>query len=209
MNLKLNNVRLSYPNLFEPKSGPEGGEPKYSASFILDKTDNAGEITELRAAILAVAKEKWGNDKAKWNPKNDGLVVQVAPGKGAAVKICLRDGSDKPDTTGYGDSVMFFSASNKMAPAVVDTNPSQRLTKNDNRPLAGQYVNVAIRLWAQDNNFGKRINAQLQAVQFAADGETFGDAPVDPEQVFGGGEPNPFNEEKPASGNTPEDDIPF
>ena len=35
-----------------------------------------------------------------------------------------------------------------------------------------------IRLWWQDNQFGKRINASLEVVRFRKDGEAFGAAPV-------------------------------
>ncbi len=45
-------------------------------------------------------------------------------------------------------------------------------------------VHAVVRLWAQDNAFGKRINAQLQGVQFASDGEAFGAAPFNAENYF-------------------------
>jgi hypothetical protein len=46
----------------------------------------------------------------------------------------------------------------------------------DNRPYSGCYVNCIIELWAQNNAYGKRINANLLAVQFYKDGQPFGDA---------------------------------
>ena len=124
MNVKLENVRLSYPNLFEAKSGPEGGEPKYSASLLLSKQENAGQIKQMQDGILAAAKAQWGDDKVKWH--NGQLVVKKPDGKAGVIKVCLRDGSEKPDTDGYGDAVMFFSASNKMAPAVVVSEEESR-----------------------------------------------------------------------------------
>jgi len=54
--------------------------------------------------------------------------------------------------------------------------------EENGKPYAGCYVNMSIRLWAQDNQFGKRVNAQLRAVQFVKDGEAFGDKPVDPQK---------------------------
>lgn len=212
MNLKINNVRLSYPNLFEAKSGPEGGEAKYSASLLLSKVDNLEQIKQMKDGIFAAAEGQWGKGNVKWSEGK--LFVKKGDGKAAVVKTCLRDGSEKPDTDGYGDAVMFFSASNKMAPAVVDKNPGIRLDGKSGKPYAGCQVNAAIRLWAQDNNFGRRINAQLQAIQFFADGESFGDAPIDPTNVFSnisGEDANPFAEGAPAGG-APADDsdsIPF
>ena len=47
------------------------------------------------------------------------------------------------------------------------------LTAADGRPYAGCYVIANVELWAQDNNYGKRINASLRGVQFLRDGDAF------------------------------------
>jgi hypothetical protein len=60
-------------------------------------------------------------------------------------------------------------------PKVVDTNGSP-LTQRDGRIYAGCYVVALVELWAQDNNFGKRINAQIRGVQFLRDGDAFSGA---------------------------------
>lgn len=183
MQLKLKSVRLSYPALFEPKAGPEGGDPKYSASLLMHKDNNEPEIEAMREGILYVAQAQWGAEKVKWNESTSALKLMLPTGKVAMVKVCLRDGDEKSGTAGY-ENVMFFSASSKLPVPVVDKNPAIALTAATGRPYAGCYVNASIRLWAQDNNFGKRVNAQLQAVQFSAEGESFGDGPVSAEAVF-------------------------
>ena len=48
------------------------------------------------------------------------------------------------------------------------------LTAKDGVIYPGCYVNVSIDFWAQDNSYGKRINAQLRGVQFVKDGERLG-----------------------------------
>lgn len=165
-------VRLSYPNLFEPKSGPDGGKPVFSASFILDKKANGAEIKEIQAAIAKIKTATWGSKP-----------VQL---KG----VCLRDGAEKNDTDGYGDTVMFISARSERRPGVVDRNLSP-LSAEDGKPYAGCYVFATLRLWAQDNKFGKRVNAALRNVQFVKDGTPFGEKPVAAEEEFAelGGEP--------------------
>jgi len=165
-NVTLSNVRLSYPNLFKAVAFQKDQEPKFSAVFLLNKKADAKQIESFKAAMKAVAEEKWGVGKV---PK--------------AVKLCLRDGSEKEDTDGYGADVMFFSAaSNKRIPVVNrDLTP---LDESSGKPYAGCYVNVVVRLWAQDNDFGKRVNAQLRTVQFVKDGEAFGDKPADPTKEF-------------------------
>lgn len=165
MNIKLENVRLSYPSLFKPKAFEDGGTAKFSASFILDKKTHAKKIKEIQAAIAQLQTDAF---KGKV-PKN--------------IKICLRDGSEKEDTDGYGDGVMFISSSSSRRPPVVDRDLSP-LTETDTKPYAGCFVNATVRLWVQDNQYGKRVNAELRAVQFAKDGEAFGATAADPNSEF-------------------------
>ena len=62
--VQLNNVRLSFANIFEPK-GFNGSEPRYSASFLISKQDNEN-LTKVREALKNVAKLEWGNDAPKF-----------------------------------------------------------------------------------------------------------------------------------------------
>lgn len=163
--VKLKNVRISFCNaLFTAKSF-EGSDPKFGSTFILDKKEHAPLIKQIEKKVSELAKAKW-----------DGKI----PGQ---MKSCLRCGSEKDHLGGYGDEVMFISANNKKRPAVVDrqVNP---LAEEDDVIYAGCYVNATISLWVQDNKYGKRVNAQLRAVQFLKDGESFGAPPVDANDEF-------------------------
>lgn len=161
--IKLENVRLSFPHLFTPHAMEEGQEKKYGAVFILDNEKHDKTLTLIEKTIERLALDFW---KKKMH-----------------FKTCLRDGNEKPEMDGYGDGVMFISASRKTRPAVVDraVNP---ITEEDGIIYAGCYVNATIRLWVQDNKWGKRVNAELRAVQFVKDGESFGAGPVNPEDEF-------------------------
>jgi hypothetical protein len=66
---------------------------------------------------------------------------------------------------------------------VVDANLNP-LTAGDNVIYAGCYCNVTVRLWVQNNKWGKSVNAELRGVQFVKDGESFGAAPVKAEDEF-------------------------
>lgn len=167
-NLQIQNVRLSYPNLWKAKAMEQGQEPKFSAAFILDKKLDAKQIAAIQAAMKVVAEEKWGAGKV---PKG--------------VKYCLRDGGEqgRADTDGYGPDKMFFNANSVKRIPVVDRNLAP-LDEQSGKPYAGCFVNVSIKLWAQDNQYGKRVNAQLRAVQFVKDGPAFGEAPVDVSKEF-------------------------
>jgi hypothetical protein len=151
--LKLHNVRLSFPSLFR-KAVFSGEETKYEGTFLINKEDQADKIAEIEAAVKTLIKD---NLKGAKLPSD---------------KICLRDGNDV-DYAGY-DGHMSIKASSAKRPLVLDRDRSP-LTEDDNRLYAGCYVNAVIELWAQNNQYGKRINANLLGVQFFKDGEPFSD----------------------------------
>ena len=56
-------VRLSYVNLTTPRAPQQGGEPKYSVTLLIPKTD-AATIANINASIKAAYEDgvskKWG-----------------------------------------------------------------------------------------------------------------------------------------------------
>lgn len=158
--IMLKNVRLAFPNLFEPSTVAGEGEPRYSAAFILPA--DHPQLKEINAKIKAVATEKW-KDKAEAQLK----------GLEKTGKLALHDGDEKPQYDGFPGN-MFISASAKVSarPTVINTDKTP-LTERDGKPYAGCYVNVSLDFWAQDNGYGKRVNAQLRGVQFLRDGDAF------------------------------------
>lgn len=161
--VKLNNVRLSFPHLFTPQSMEEGQEKKFRATFILSNEHHAALIASIEKLIDRLALDTFK--------------------KKVPFKSCFHDGNEKPDVDGYGDGVMFITASRKTRPAVVDRSVNP-ITEEDGIIYGGCYVNATIRLWVQDNKWGKRVNAELRAVQFVKDGPSFGAGPVNAEDEF-------------------------
>jgi len=167
-NVKLEDVRLSYPQLFTPrvqKDAKPGAKPKYGASFILDKNNpkHVAKIAEIEKVIAAVKADFFGTRPQKG-------ILGVALRKG--------DEPNKVDVDGYGPDVMFVSTSTTRKPAVVDRDLSP-LSEEDPKLYAGCYVNATVRFWFQDNEFGKKVNAELRAVQYWRKGPAFGAEPVD------------------------------
>jgi len=160
MKVMLKNVRLAFPNLFEAKTVNGEGEPAFSAALIHDPEANAKTIEQLEGAIAQVAKDKWG-------AKADAILTKLK----STDKLALHDGDTKADYDGFPGN-LYVSARSKTRPTVIDRDRTP-LAESDGRPYAGCYVNASIELWAQDNNYGKRINAQLRGVQFVADGDAF------------------------------------
>ena len=72
---------------------------------------------------------------------------------------------------------MFVAAKNKNRPLVIDRDRSI-LAESDGKPYAGCYVNAKVSFWAQDNQYGKRINCSLLGVQFVEHGDSFTGARV-------------------------------
>lgn len=161
--VKLPNVRLSFPHLFKPHAMEEDQEQKYSATFILDDQIHGKLLDQIDALIDRLALDEFK--------------------KKISFKRCLRDGNEKLELEGYGDGKFFIPAARKTRPAVVDCDLSP-LTEEDGKIYAGCYVNATIRLWVQNNKWGKRVNAELRAVQFLKDGESFGAGPVNVEDEF-------------------------
>jgi hypothetical protein len=175
--IKLKGVRLSYPNLFKPAvpktsdGKPGTGEPKFSATFIMDKVRDKAQIDAIKAAM--------GEMLTEFNVV-DGKVQPLAPDK-----YCLRGGEYKPGKAGYGPDVVFITSSNtaNRPPVIVDER-LQPMAETDKRLFAGCYVNATIRLWFQNNANGKRINGSLEGVQYVRPGEPFGEAQLEAEDMF-------------------------
>lgn len=158
MKVKLNNVRLAFPKLFKAEQVNGQGEPKFSAAFLL--APNHPAVASLKAAFDEVGKAKWGD---KWTTVKKTLE--------AGDKLALHNGDTKADLDGY-EGNLFINANTKTRPLVIDRNRTP-LTQEDGKPYAGCYVNASVELWAQENEFGKRINASLRGVQFYGDGDAF------------------------------------
>jgi len=183
----LSNVRLSFPHLVEPHASPmnPSAPKKYSADFIMTQ-DNPGFV-QFMQRYAALAGEKWG--------PNAQTVMQMIQ---ADRKLrCYGSGAEKVDKksfkpyAGY-DGMVFISANKDQMPQMIqaDGKPTEMGNTMAYQALArklygGCYVNAAIKPWIQENNFGRGIRCDLVAVQFAADGEPFGEGAADVSGMFG------------------------
>jgi len=147
--IMLTNVRLSFPSLFK-KSSFDGKEGKYEATFLLPKKDIATykAINEAIEAAISEAKVKIPADKR-----------------------FIKDG-DSIEYDGFADC-WAIKAGNSTRPLVINRDRSP-ITEDDEIVYAGCYVNAQIGVWIQNNQYGKRVNANLYGVQFVKNGEPFG-----------------------------------
>ena len=169
MKIRLNNVRLAFPQLWEAKTVNGEGTPGFSATFLLPL--DHPQMNVLQKTIEAVAEEKWG-DKAP------AILKQLR----AQDKALCHNGDLKTQYDGF-EGTRYINARNTTRPLVIDRDKTP-LISADGRPYAGCYVNALIDVWAQDNNYGKRINASLQGIQFFADGDAFSGGGIASEDDF-------------------------
>lgn len=183
--IMLTNVRLSFPVLVEPKAFQEGQKKKYSADFILEP-DSPG-FKEFHKVALKMATEKW-KDKTS-------AVMEVI--NNDSKLRCFGEGKDKVNKKtfepydGYGGN-LYISANSENQPQMVnvDGSPVDRNNTMAAQEIArslygGCHVNVAIRPWLQDNQFGRAIRCELVAIQFLKDDEAFGEGSTDVSGMFG------------------------
>ena len=158
--IKLNNVRLSFPSIFN-KSEFNGQVGKFEATFLMNKESQAKIISDVEAQIALIQKD----NKAKVSPD----------------KLCLKDG-EFVDYDGYAGCMSIKAGSNRR-PTVLGRDKAP-VVEEDNIVYAGCYVNAVIELWFQDNSYGKRVNCNLLGIQFAKDGDTFGAGDTDVSDDF-------------------------
>lgn len=154
-------VRLSYANLFEPKS-INGSEPKYSVSLIIPKSDKQ-QIATIGQAIEN-AKER---DKGKWNGKIP-----------ANLKEPLRDGDEeRPDDENYADSY-FMNATSTKAPKIVglekDKSTGKAIELGEEDVYSGCYARVSVNIYGFNAAGNKGIACGLNNVQKLDDGPRLG-----------------------------------
>ncbi len=154
MKVMLKNVRLSFPSLFntEVYAGEDTG--KYAATFLIPKSDK-NTVKAIESACEQALKDKYGDKIPK------------------GFKMPLVDGDDK-EYDGY-EGCYSIKASTKKRPTLVNRDKTPILPE-DGILYGGCYVNASIDIWIMDNQYGKKVLASLNAIQFVKDGEAFGNA---------------------------------
>lgn len=200
---------LSFPHLVDAHKAPTAAptvQPKFSADFIIPVDHPALKAFMHRYAEMAQA--KWG--------ENANAVMQMI--QADRKNRCFGMGTEKVDKKtfkpykGY-DGKAYITASRADRPQMIraDGSPVDASNTMEQQALArkmygGCYVNVALKPWIQENSFGRGIRCDLVAIQFAKDGESFGDAAEpDVTNMFAavaapvGAASNPFAPQAPAA----------
>ena len=124
--------RVSFPNVFEPRVMGEdpNGKKKYSLTMLFAMAEIKKDPAqmklweEMKKALMAAAREEWG-DKI---PKD--------------LKSPFRDGKEKEQYDGYGEGIIFASASSTSRPGLVDRNNARIISAEDF--YAGCYARATV-----------------------------------------------------------------
>ncbi len=152
-------VRLSYANLTTPRAAQQGGEPKYSVTLLIPKTDVATKA-DIDAAINAAANEALTK---VWNGARPPMLrVPIYDGDGV-----------RPSGVPFGDECKgcwVITASTKNKPQVVGIdNINCELSPAD--IYSGMYGRVTIRFFGYSNSGNKGVGCGLGNVLKTRDGE--------------------------------------
>lgn len=163
----IENVRCSYPALFTPKEDDKGGKSYAVVGLMPKKSHKAAQ--EL---LTKMGKEVLEENKAAFKGKKIAL---------AADRKFLKDG----DLSGKEENEGMFTVScrEKKRPSVRDKDKSVIDSSDADKIYGGCYVNILLRPWFQNNDYGMRLNANLIAVQFVRDGEPFGEGRISEEDI--------------------------
>ena len=181
----LQDVRLSFPHIVEPHSAAANAPKKYSADFIMPQ-DHKG-FASFMQQVAMIAQEKWKD--------NSTAVLQMIQ---ADRKLrCFGGPADKIDKktfkpySGY-DGNVYISANKDQMPQMiridgtpVDAGNTMEYQQLARKMYGGCFVNAAVRPWCQENKYGCGIRCDLIAIQFARDGEAFGEGAADASSLFG------------------------
>jgi Protein of unknown function (DUF2815) len=177
MEVILKNVRLSYPDIWQPGAPPKNAKPgqvgKFGCQGIFAPDSEAAKVAQ--AAFLKAAQETFGPN---WQAILEAMEKS---------KKCIRNGNANLDQSGnvrqgYAGN-LYIVARNKSKPVIVDAAKRGgewvHLTEADGKPYGGCYVNLKVDIYAQKakGEISANVSATLKAIQFVSDGEAFGSGP--------------------------------
>lgn len=149
-------VRLSYVNIFTPKAPLNGGDPKYSVTLLIPKSDFATKQS-IDNAINQAIQDAVAN----------GMKLPPTP------RVPIHDGDGvRASGEAYGDECKghwVLTASSLNKPEVVDANVQPILSPT--AVYSGCYGRVSLRFYGYDKAGSKGIACGLGNVQKLRDGE--------------------------------------
>ena len=154
-------VRFSFVNIFEPKEDNNGGNPKYSVTLLIPKSDTA-TLNKIKDAMAEARENFCKRNGATALPQKPNHTLHDGDG--------VRDSGDPYGPECKGCYVI--TVSSKQKPVIVDSfrNP----ITDPAEVYSGSYGRAAINFYGYNANGKKGISAGLLSIQKLHDGEPFG-----------------------------------
>ena len=154
-------VRFSFCHIFEPQESTDGGEPKYSVTLLIPKSDTT---------TLGKIKQAMAEAREKFCQRNGANALPAKPVHN------LYDG-DGPRKNGdpFGPECKgcyVISVKSKRKPVIVDAFRNEITDATE--VYSGCYGRASIEFFGYNTAGSKGISAGLLAIQKLADGEPFG-----------------------------------
>lgn len=184
-------VRLSYVNLLKPRENQYGGEPKFSVTILVPKSDVQ---TKQRIDAAIEAAKQLGKSKV-WN----GVIPPVV-----AIPVYDGDGVKPSDGMPFGEECKghwVFSASSKVdqPPKVVDLNHNPVIDPTE--VYSGMYGRIAVNFAPYAQQGKKGVGAYISTnVQKTRDGVPLGSSAPAAADDFGGAPAQQTYQQPPAYG---------
>ena len=175
-------VRFSFCHIFEPQVPTGGGDPKYSVTLLIPKSDTA-TFEKMKAAMMEARENFCKRNGASALPPKPNHTLHDGDG--------VRDSGDPygPECKGC----WVITVSSKQKPVIVDVFRNE--ITDPGEVYSGCYGRAAINFYGYNSNGKKGISAGLLSIQKLSDGEPFGTV----------GSADDFNDDYRADGD--DDDV--
>ena len=154
-------VRFSFVHVFEPQEPQGGGDPKYSVTLLIPKTDTA-TLNKIKAAM--------GEARENFCKRNGASALPAKPVNTLHDGDGMRDNGEEYGPECKGCYVI--TVSSKQKPVVVDEFGNE--CTDPSAVYSGCYGRASINFYGYSKNGKKGISAGLLAIKKLHDGEPFG-----------------------------------
>lgn len=154
-------VRFSFCNIWEPKAPQGGGEPKYSVTLLIPKSD-ARTLENIKAAIAEARERFCARNGANALPAKPNTTLHDGDG--------TRENGDPYGPECKGCYVI--TVSSKQKPVIVDN--FRNAITDPAEVYSGCYGRASINFYGYNASGKKGISAGLLSLQKLSDGEPFG-----------------------------------
>lgn len=154
-------VRFSFCHIFEAQEPQGGGDPKYSVTLLIPKSDTA-TVNKIKAAMTEA--------RENYCKRNGANAIPVK------FNHTLHDGDgQRPSGEDFGPECKgcyVITVSSKQKPVIVDAFRNE--ITDPGEVYSGCYGRASINFYGYNRNGKKGISAGLLSVQKLSDGEAFG-----------------------------------